>query len=188
MDIIQAFVSKHWNAFISNSPTEDESAAVVETVGSPVAVLETVGSPVAAVVETVGEELDLQTRTTETTPHPDEPFGVTVTWTDTTEPECFNHPNRAQILHCILKRAVETIGPQALETIASSNLWTGRPFVSRNPSQDFVNRKTNKLYTHHQITNTEWYVFTHTDTKKKVEDLKKTFRVLGIQRHSIHLK
>jgi hypothetical protein len=59
---------------------------------------------------------------------------------------------------------------------------TGRgPLVSNRPTKEFVNGKTGKLFAHHPIGDSGWYVITHSSTSEKIDHIRKAASLLHLR-------
>jgi hypothetical protein len=75
-------------------------------------------------------------------------------------------------------RLHQEFGLETLQKLCSVRISRG-PMVSKTPRPDFVNQADETLYAHHPISDTGYYILTHSPNTQKVTDIQKACRSLG---------
>ena len=96
--------------------------------------------------------------------------------------------NKDALTHAkLIGRLIDVFGPVMREKLQQIPVARGDNgfSLSPNPERDFINLGQGTVYGHKLVPGTRLYLFTHTDKKKKVQDIRQLARRLGFPAESI---
>jgi hypothetical protein len=108
-------------------------------------------------------------------------ISVTIRWDliDKGSPECIHESNASVTLAITLARLSQVLGQKELAKLTDLKVSRG-PLVSRNPSRDYLNKRSGREYTSQPIPGANMHVLTNTSTQEKIEALDAIPGVLGL--------